>query len=407
MRWLCSIVQAAFIALGGSIGAPASGTPACHLSKYLELEIFLSSQRALVTTKIGGKDARFIVDSGAFYSTMSLAAATDYGLKPTPAPFGFRIRGVNGDASASIATVKEFIIGGVAVPRVEFLVGGTDTGSVGLLGQNFLGIGDVEYDCPTGRFGCCATRAARWTALPIGQLTSRSPRSRWSRETTLSGPYHWDGDVERRQVARRIRYRRTYFVLTMAAAKRAGVTPTSPGTIPGGSSAGIGTHVVSTWIGSFDKIEIGGEAIPKPKILFGDLTIDDGDMLIGLDFFRTHRIYVANKADRMLLTYEGGPVFGLVRAAREAPTVPSSTSAIMLRSRPLLKHTAAGGRSSPPTESSTPRWLTSITQWHWHPQSRAIFGSGRQPALPTNRCRSRPPTSTRRSTLMARNRKQG
>jgi tetratricopeptide (TPR) repeat protein len=34
-------------------------------------------------------------------------------------------------------------------------------------------------------------------------------------------------------------------------------------------------------------------------------------MLIGADFFLTHHVYVANDAARMLITYEGGPVFGI------------------------------------------------------------------------------------------------
>lgn len=314
-RWSATMAMLALAAY-----APAVGASSCHLTKYLELPVFLTNQRALVSTKISGKDARFIVDSGAFYSTMSLASATDYGLKSVPAPFGFRMRGVNGDTSASIAVVKEFTIGGVAVPHVEFLVGGTDTGTVGLLGQNFLGIGDVEYDLPHGAIrllrseGCAVDGLAYWatdkpfTSIP---LEPRKP------------PFqvHTVGTVTLNGVKLRAVFDTgaPTSILTLAAAKRAGVTPSSPETVSGSPSTGLGTRVVATWVGSFDKIEIGGEVIPKPKLLFGDLTLNDGDMLIGLDFFRTHRVYVANKGGRMLLTYEGGPVFGLVpRGARSA-----------------------------------------------------------------------------------------
>jgi hypothetical protein len=37
----------------------------------------------------------------------------------------------------------------------------------------------------------------------------------------------------------------------------------------------------------------------------------DVDMLIGADFFLSHRIYVANSQRKLYFTYNGGPVFNL------------------------------------------------------------------------------------------------
>jgi hypothetical protein len=37
------------------------------------------------------------------------------------------------------------------------------------------------------------------------------------------------------------------------------------------------------------------------------------DMVLGADFFLTHRIYVANNQQKMYFTYNGGPVFDLSR----------------------------------------------------------------------------------------------
>lgn len=299
---------------------PTQATSTCQLVKFLELQVMLVGRRPIVTTTIGGKEARFIVDSGAFYSTMSRASAAEYGLRLVAAPARFRMRGVSGDTSVSVASVSDFGLGGSSVPKVDFLVGGTDTGTVGLLGQNFLGIGDVEYDLPHGVIrllrakDCLVDTLAYWAGtkpFTIVPLETRTP------------PFqvHTVGTVTLNGVKLKAMFDTgaETSILTLSAAKRAGITPASPGVVEAGQSTGLGSRAVRTWTGTFDKLEIGGEAIPKPKLQFGDITIGAGDMLIGIDFFRTHRIYVSNKASKMLVTYEGGPVFGLEqRSARSA-----------------------------------------------------------------------------------------
>ena len=53
---------------------------------------------------------------------------------------------------ARIATVYDFSVAGVNVGELEFLVGGGQAplGSAGELGQNLLGLADVEYDLSHG-----------------------------------------------------------------------------------------------------------------------------------------------------------------------------------------------------------------------------------------------------------------
>ncbi|MGI4876146.1 MAG: retroviral-like aspartic protease family protein [Janthinobacterium lividum] len=298
--------------VAGMLPVGVSAAESCQLGKYLEMQVLLTGHRPIVTTKIGGKDARFIVDSGAFYSTMSRASAAEFGLHLEPAPVGFRLKGVNGDTSVEIASVHDFGLGGVSVPKVDFLVGGTDTGAVGLLGQNFLGIGDVEYDLPHGAIrllrarGCLVESLAYWAGtkpFTMIALEARNP------------PFqvHTVGTVTLNGVKLRAVFDTgaETSIMTLAAAKRAGMTPDSAGVESAGLSTGLGSRALRTWVGTFDKLEIGGEVIPKPRLRFGEVTIGDGDLLIGFDFFRTHRIYVANHANKMLITYEGGPVFGL------------------------------------------------------------------------------------------------
>ena len=107
-------------------------------------------------------------------------------------------------------------------------------------------------------------------------------------------------------------------LLNLAAAKRAGITPASPAVTDGGDSWGFGHKVHKTWITRFSSFKIGAEEIQHAQLRFGDVDLTAADMLIGADFFLSHRIYVASSQNRLFFTYNGGPVFDL-SAAREPP----------------------------------------------------------------------------------------
>src|SRR5262245_26327321 len=66
----------------------------------------------MVDARINGKNVEFILDSGAFYSLITPAAAAEHQLPLHPAAYGFRVRGIGGSAEAQVATVKEFGIAG-------------------------------------------------------------------------------------------------------------------------------------------------------------------------------------------------------------------------------------------------------------------------------------------------------
>ena len=57
----------------------------------------------------------------------------------------------------------------------------------------------------------------------------------------------------------------------------------------------------------------------------------DADMLLGADFFLSHRVYMASKQDKIYFTYNGGPVFDLREDQAKAPaqhTVAASSAAV-------------------------------------------------------------------------------
>src|SRR5277367_4527449 len=92
------------------LAMPDSLAGECKLGKVMEFPITMVDLRPRVTAKINGRDVRFMVDSGAFFSIISPASAAELNLSTFAAPFGFFVRGVNGSAGASITKVKEFTL---------------------------------------------------------------------------------------------------------------------------------------------------------------------------------------------------------------------------------------------------------------------------------------------------------
>ena len=294
--------------------ALTAATPAlatCEVGKMLELPVTMAGLRPMVTAQINGHEARFMADSGAFYSLISPGSAAEFGLKLQPAPPNFRLMGIGGEADARVAKVKDFGLAGLALHNIEFLVAGSEVGGAGLIGQNILSIGDVEYDLADGAIrlmkshDCAKTDLAYWAG--------QKPYSVIGIQSVSDAGFHTAGTV----LLNGVKIRAVFdtgagtSLLTLAAAARAGIKPTSPGVIAAGYGSGLGRRTMRTWIGSFQSLAMGNEEIRRIRLRFGDVGDGTFDMLIGADFFLSHRVYVANSQHKLFFTYNGGPVFNL------------------------------------------------------------------------------------------------
>ncbi len=308
-------------------GRPFAAHATCKLSKFAELPVTMAGPRPLITAKIDDADVQFVIDSGAFYSTISAASAAQLKLRLSPTPFGFALMGVNGGASTALATVKVLTLAGVPLRNVEFLVGGGEvgTGSVGLLGQNFLHMGDVEYDLAHGVIRLMRPEKCEHTLLAYW-ATAAQPYSVMEINRTTPREPHTIGTALLNGAKIRVMFDTgaAASMLSLKAAERAGMTPDTPGVVEAGYSTGIGRGAVKTYLGRFSNFKIGDEEIRNAQLRFGDITIDTADMLLGADFFLSHRIYVSNAQHELFFTYNGGPVFNL---ARSAPPKPSTDPA--------------------------------------------------------------------------------
>jgi tetratricopeptide (TPR) repeat protein len=311
-KLLAAVALLSLTAIFASLSAHASNKK-CQLGKVVDLPITMNSLQPLIPAKINGQEAKFILDSGAFYSMISSATAAEYKLKLSPGPYGLTVVGIGGSTEVQMATVKDFNLVGVDIKNVEFLVGGSDIGSAGLLGQNLLEKFDVEYDLANGVIrlfkseNCDGANMAYWIAPQQAYSVMDIDRIDPLHPNTIGR-----GQINGQKI--RVTFDTGAFtsVLSLRAAERAGLKPDSSGVVDEGYSSGIGRGQVKTYIGTFASFTIGdSEEIKNAKLRFADTRLTDSDMLLGADFFVSHRIFVANKEHRLFLTYNGGPVFNL------------------------------------------------------------------------------------------------
>ncbi|THD62878.1 aspartyl protease family protein [Phenylobacterium sp.] len=307
-KYLAAAVLAGGMALGGAAQAD------CKFQKMAEVTIIMQGQRPTTVAQVNGKDARFLVDTGAFFGGVTEEAGTALGMKHSLAPFGMVIEGVGGERREARAMRADlFTFAGVGFRNTDFLLlERADAGMAGMIGENLMGPFDVEYDFANGvmRYfkaeGCGPdANLAYWSQ---GMALSRAPMLDPPR---IVNKVITNAKVDGHSI--RVTWDSGSFqsVMSRNAAGRAGIQVTSAGVVNGGVSHGVFGRGIENFIAPFDSFKIGDEEIKNTKLRVADIDLPNADMLLGADFFLSHRILISNSQKKVYFTYNGGSVFRL------------------------------------------------------------------------------------------------
>lgn len=315
-------------AAAASIARAAAPTK-CQFTQVAELHVTMEDATPIVDATIGDQPARFILDTGAFFSMVTPQAAEKFKLRPRPVPPGFYIEGAVGRTSAQAGAADTFTLDKSRMNDVDFLIGGDSLGRVdGLLGQNILGLMDVEYDFANGVVrmfraqGCEQALLAYWvkgsySALTISPTTPLEPHIRAPAKVN---------DLPIRVIFDTGAWRS---VLKLSSALRAGATLAGQNANSGDPVRGVGPRSTDTYVLPFESFSIGDETIKNIRLRVARSDNADRDMLLGADFFLSHRVMVAHSQRKLYFTYNGGPVFRLDDAApsqaNASPPLPAAS----------------------------------------------------------------------------------
>lgn len=311
----------------------AQAAETCRLLQLAELPVTMEGTQPRVHAKINGQDLTFLVDTGAFYSLISPAAAARLGLH-SEVRFGLTITGIGGSQDAEVTTVDQFELGGMPFKRVEFMVtNAAGAGVSGILGQNVVNGIDMDFDLANG-----VMRFMKPEHCPSGAEMDYWAPGKASVIPMVARDRPEDREIKAYATVNGQRIRVLFDTgaslsgLNIRTAARAGVTPETPGVSQTVGSRGFGDKTVRTWIGPFQSFAIGGEEIRNTRLRFSEAQFGENDMLLGADFFLSHRIYFSQLQRKIYFTYNGGPVFRLdespaARAIQTAAADPGPATA--------------------------------------------------------------------------------
>jgi hypothetical protein len=201
----------------------------------------------------------------------------------------------------------------------------------GLLGADFLLQGDIEIDFAGGVVrlfkpkDCKGDDVAYWAKFySLASLLPGQPQE----------PVNLYVDLNGRKVQAALDTGSSHTIVSTNIATSAGVSPHAAKLSAAGQTVGLGDKPVETYVAEFPTLSIGDETVRNVTIQLGDLfaaatdtplgsrlaekVVADG-MLLGADFFKAHRVYIARSQGKMYFSYNGGPIFEIGPKAEDRP----------------------------------------------------------------------------------------
>ena len=327
---LFGLSAACLMGMGGA--ARAGGT--CQMQELGEIPLHDEAGRLTLDAEINGRPVRMLLDTGSSETVLTRAGAGDLGLRTVPLNYNIEFYGVGGRDGATSVVVNEFKLGGLIAHKIHMFVTGLHAfgDAVGLVGARFLLESDVEFDVPESKLrlfkpqSCSGDQVVYWGgAYSVAPMTSSYTQQDIEVTVRVNGTL----------VTALMDTGADTSVLTLDAAARAGVTPKSPGVTGDSPSVGMGWEEEPTFVGVFPSFAFGDETIKNAKLQFADLFRADKEnntlnthiahqvvpyqMLLGADFFRSHRVYVSQSQRKVYVSYIGGPVFQTAQTPKAPP----------------------------------------------------------------------------------------
>ncbi len=286
------------VLLGLLLGAvPAA---ACQVQPRATVPLDLASRHAIVTVEVNDQPARFILDTGAERTMVTVAAVQRLGLDLDQWT-GTTVMGIGGLVRHQNALPRSLTLGGVAlrhptVLRDDTLAVGPLPISIldgqridGLLGRDFLSAFDLSLDIPARRLTLYDVRDCRIAFLPWTKpyrVIAALPADR----KALVIPTQLDGQWLRTLIDTGA----GTSILTAVGMARFGLSPASLAGDPVAIAHGVGNRPVPVRLHRFGALDVGGTRTPEPTLLVAPVrVVPIVDLVLGDDWLQLHRVWLS------------------------------------------------------------------------------------------------------------------
>ncbi len=270
----------------------------CSVTKAAEVPLRIERGFVVAPAMIEDSAVTLIVDTGAEGSLVTPAAVESLHLRPDW--YGQTdIRGTGGSITTQNARLRSFGIGGITVKNRSLAVGPAADAALqvsGLLGEDWLSPFDVDLDLPKRMMTLYLVRNCGDDYLPWrGPITSL-PIRLYRRNLVLLSLA-----LNGQKVTALLDSGANASVLTEAAAERAGADAAAMAGDPVGRAMGVDGDPRDLHRHRFNDLQVGAEHFHNVTIAVSELHNSPADMLLGADWLRSHRVWIAYGARRVFV----------------------------------------------------------------------------------------------------------
>jgi len=305
-RWLSNAILTTLLGSAVVYAAehPVAGGRGCGAVRLGQTTVATLRNAPIVTLSANGAPVTLVIDTGAQGTILTPAVAQRIGAQRPRIEFQRQLRGIAGSLPTDEVELRSFTIGGVAIPWRRVRVAPVNVASVfsgpldGVLGADSLSSFDVDLDLPDHRMvlyekQTCPSAVPAW---PQPYATISAGRSLGDH---LFFPVQLDG----RRTDAFIDTGSQFTVLSTRAALAMGVTAAVLERDRAVTVLGAAAERLTARVHRFSRLEIGTEILRNPEIIVTDVRLSDADLVLGIDFLRSRRIWLSYGSQQIFITH--------------------------------------------------------------------------------------------------------
>jgi predicted aspartyl protease len=311
-RWLSGAAAAAMLVSAGFLGESmaftspvqygADGAGSCGATRLGETTVATLHDAPIVALFANGAAVTLLLDSGAETTILTPAAAQRIGAQHPRIEFQRQMRGIGGSLQTNEVELRSFTLGGVAIPWRRVRVAPVDVASMftrpldGVLGADTLSSFDVDLDLPGHRMVLYAKQTC-----PQASPAWAGPYARIGTGRSFGGHLFFPVQLDGHRIDTFIDTGSQLTVLSTKAASILGVTGAILAHEREIMLHGAAAERLSARVHRFSQLQIGPEVIRNPELVVTDIRLNDADIVLGIDFLSSQRIWMSYGSQQIFL----------------------------------------------------------------------------------------------------------